>query len=201
MEVGEHLYEFAEEQRHRVGWHVAKVDQGQDELLGELLAGQCDVVQVDRDGRPHQLVQGVPLVVSAYEVVKCRKRIALPESLKDCGDLPTRFQVGDIGGHEVQADCHDGLWIRQQRESLRIVHADTNEELEMIAESMNLLWGQTYGYRVAELEATVVSASLEGLTTVTDALFAKARKPSPGLEGVNDLTSDPRVAAGVSTET
>jgi hypothetical protein len=42
-----------------------------------------------------------------------------------------------------------------------------------------------------------VSASPEGLTTVTDALVAKARKLSPGLEGVNDLTSDPRFAAGV----
>jgi len=46
-----------------------------------------------------------------------------------------------------------------------------------------------------------VSASPEGLTTVTDALFAKARKPSPGLKGVNDLTSDPWVAARVPTET
>ena len=25
MEVGEHLFEFAEEQRLRIGWHVAKV--------------------------------------------------------------------------------------------------------------------------------------------------------------------------------
>jgi len=38
MEVGEHLFEFAEEQRLRIGWHVAKVDQSRDELLGELLA-------------------------------------------------------------------------------------------------------------------------------------------------------------------
>ena len=28
-------------------------------------SGQCDVALVDRDGRPHRLVQGVPLVVSA----------------------------------------------------------------------------------------------------------------------------------------
>jgi hypothetical protein len=41
------------------------------------------------------------------------------------------------------------------------------------------------------MEATVVSASPEGLTTVTDALSAKASKPSPGLESVNDLASDP----------
>ena len=57
-------------------WHVAEVGKGQDELLGELLAGQCDVVLVDRDG--HRLVQVVPLVVSAYEIVKCRKKIAVP---------------------------------------------------------------------------------------------------------------------------
>ena len=56
----------------------------------------------------------LPLVVSAYEVVKCRKRIALLESLNDEGDLPTRLSVGDLhafhdfGGHEAQADRHDG---------------------------------------------------------------------------------------------
>ena len=38
---------------------------GRDELLRELLAGQCDVGLVDRDGLPHRLVQIVPLVVSA----------------------------------------------------------------------------------------------------------------------------------------
>ena len=42
-----------------------------------------------------------------------------------------------------------------------------------------------------------MSTSPEGFTTVTDALFAKARKPSPGLEGVNVLNGDPRFAAGV----
>ena len=104
MEVGEHLFKFAEEQRLLIGWHVAKVGQGRDELLGELLAGQCDVVLVDRDGRPHRLVQGVPLVVSAYEVVKCRKRIALPESLKDGGNLPTRLPVGD-GSRMMMMRC------------------------------------------------------------------------------------------------
>jgi hypothetical protein len=36
-----------------------------------------------------------------------------------------------------------------------------------------------------------VSASPEGLTTVTDALSAKTRKPSPGLEGVKVLPSGP----------
>ncbi len=55
---------------------------------------RCDVVLVDRDCRRHRLVQVVPLIVSAYEVVKCCKRIALPESLKDEGDLPTRLPVG-----------------------------------------------------------------------------------------------------------
>jgi hypothetical protein len=44
-----------------------------------------------------------------------------------------------------------------------------------------------------------VSASLVGLTTVTDALSAKAHKPLPGLEGVKDIASDPRFAAGVPT--
>ena len=36
-----------------------------------------------------------------------------------------------------------------------------------------------------------LSASPEELTTVTDALSAKARKPSPGLEGVKVLPSGP----------
>ena len=55
MEVSEDLFEFAEEQRLRIGWHVAKVGQGRDELLRELLAGLCDVGLVDRDGLPHRL--------------------------------------------------------------------------------------------------------------------------------------------------
>jgi hypothetical protein len=74
------------------------------------------------------------------------------------------------------------LKVRQQLEDLRIVHASTNEELDMIAESMDLLWGQTC---VLEM--------------VTNALSAKARKPSLGLEGVKEPASDPRFAAGVST--
>jgi len=103
--------EQSEEQRFRVG-------KGRDELLRERLAGQCDVCLVDRDGLPHRLVQIVPLVVSTYEVVKCRKSVALPESLKDEGDLPTHLLVGDrhafhdFGGHESQADRHDGLRVR-----------------------------------------------------------------------------------------
>jgi len=36
------------------------------------------------------LARVMEVVVSAYEVIKCRKRIALPESLKDGGKLPTR---------------------------------------------------------------------------------------------------------------
>ena len=44
-----------------------------------------------------------------------------------------------------------------------------------------------------------MSASPEELTTVTDALSAKARKPTPGFEGVKVLPSSPWFAAGVST--
>jgi len=68
------------------------------------------------------------------------------------GNFPTCLPVEDwhafhdFGGHEAQADRHDGLRVRQQREGLRIVQAGTNEELDMIA-------GE--------------------LTTVTDALSAK----------------------------
>ena len=35
MEVSEHLFEFAEEQRLRIGWHSAKVGKGRDELAGQ----------------------------------------------------------------------------------------------------------------------------------------------------------------------
>ena len=67
--------------------------------------------------------------------------IALSEHLKDEGDLPIYLPVGDWYAF------HEGL---QQREGLR-----TNEELVMIAESMDLLWGQTstlktHGLRVEE---------------------------------------------------
>jgi hypothetical protein len=63
-----------------------------------------------------------------------------------------------------------------------------NEELDMIAESfgVRLAPSRRTAFALRRMEATVVSASPEGLTTVTDAL-----------EGVNDLTSDPRFAAGV----
>jgi hypothetical protein len=44
-----------------------------------------------------------------------------------------------------------------------------------------------------------VSASPDGLIAVIDALSAKARKPSPGSEGMKDLASDPRFAAGMPT--
>jgi hypothetical protein len=50
---------------------------------------------VDRDGLPHRLVHVEPLVLSAYEVVKCHKKIELLESLNDEGDLPSHLLVGD----------------------------------------------------------------------------------------------------------
>jgi len=105
----------------------------------------------------------------AVMVVQCCKRTALPESLKDGGDLPTRLsirdwhKIHDFGGHEAQADRHDGLRVRQHREGLRIVHAGTNEELDMIAENMDLLWSQTSAlarrtaFALRRVEATVVS--------------------------------------------
>ena len=83
--------------------------------------------------------------------------MALPESRLSIRDW---HKIHDFGGHEAQADRHDGLRARQHREGLRIVHAGTNEELDMIAENMDLLWSQTsaletHGLRVEE--ATVVS--------------------------------------------
>jgi len=60
-----------------------------------------------------------------------------------CGRPPNASSSHACGGHEAQADSRDGLWVRQQREGLRIVHAGTNEELDVIAENMVLLWGQT----------------------------------------------------------
>ncbi len=92
--MSEDLFEFAEEQRLRIGWHVAIVGKGRDELLRELLAGQCDVGLVDRDGLPHRLVQIVPLVVSAYEIVKCRKRIALSKRMRETSQPTFQSRTG-----------------------------------------------------------------------------------------------------------
>ena len=88
-----------------------------------------------------------------------------------------------------QAYRHDGLRVRQQREGLRIVHAGTNEELDVITESMDLLTCQpsaleTYCLRIEEGGGDCSECVIRGGFTVTDALSAKARKPSPGLEGV-----------------
>ena len=79
----------------RLDRNLAIVGQGRNQLSGELLAGKCDVVLVDCDGLPHRLVQLVPLIVSADEIVRRRERVA------------------PLGSHEAQADHHDGLRIRQ----------------------------------------------------------------------------------------
>ena len=65
--------------------------------------------------------------------------------------------------------------------------------------SMQLAPSRRTAFALRRVEATAVSASPMELTTVTDALTAKARKPSPGLEGVKVLPSGPWFAAGVST--
>ena len=177
--MGEHLFKFAEEQRLQIGWHVAKDGKGRDELLRELLAGQYDVVLVDRDS--------LPLVVSAYEVVKCPKKIALPESLKDEEDLPTHLPVEDwhafhdFGGHEAQANRHDGLWVCQQREDLRlrVVHAGTNEELDVIAESIDLIWGQTSAFEMHGLR--VEEGTCDGSERVTKGIVREGAQTIVGL--------------------
>jgi hypothetical protein len=85
------------------------------------------------------------------------------------------------------------------RVSAITVHAGTNEDLDMIADSMGvrLAPSSLSAFALRRVEATVVSASPEGLSTVIDALSAMTRKPSPGLEGYNDIASDPRFAAGM----
>ena len=55
---------------------LAIVGQGRNQLFGELLASECDVVLVDRDGLPHRLVQLEPLLVSADEIVRRRETVA-----------------------------------------------------------------------------------------------------------------------------
>jgi hypothetical protein len=71
----------------------------------------------------------------------------------------------------------------------------------MIAESfgVRLAPSRRTAFALRRVEATAVSASPEGLTTVTDALVAKARKLSPGLEGVNNRTSYPRMRHTLGT--
>ena len=129
MEVGEHLSNLLKCSASESAGMSPKSARAKMSCSENCLRGQCDVVLVNRDG--HRLVQVVPLVVSAYEVVKCRKKIADPESLKDGGHLSTRLSIRewhafhDFGGHEAQADRHDGLRVRQQHEGLRIVHVRT----------------------------------------------------------------------------
>ena len=84
------------------------------------------------------------------------------------------------------------------------MHAGANEELDVITESMNLLRGRALeeGGRARDLtlrrvDATALSAVPAGGSTMTDALSAKARKPSPGLEGVKACAGDPRFATGL----
>ena len=75
MVVCEHRHELNEECRITFDRHCAKVGKSRNELFGELLAGQCDVVLVDRDGLPHRLVQLIPLIVSANEIIRCREEV------------------------------------------------------------------------------------------------------------------------------
>ena len=64
---------------------IMQVDEHRHELTEKccltLGQGKCDVVLVDRDGLPHRLVQLVPLIVSADEVVRRRERVPLLEGL------------------------------------------------------------------------------------------------------------------------
>jgi len=81
---------------------------------------------------------------------------------------------------------HDGLRVRQQREGLRITHAGTNEELDMIAESMDLLWGQTSALRVEE-------GGGDGSERVTGGIDHRDRRVvREGAQTIAGLTSDPR---------
>ena len=94
-----------------------------------------------------------------------------------------------IGWHVTKVD--------QGRDELLACQCD--QDLDMIADSMGvrLAPSSLSAFALRRVEATVVSASPEGLSTVIDALSAMTRKPSPGLEGYNDIASDPRFAAGM----
>ena len=142
-----------------------------NELFGELLAGQCDVVLVDGDGLPHRLVQLVPLIVSANEIVRCREKVALLEGLNDEGDCPSRLPVGgrhsfhEFGGHDGLKVCAFGARRDHRKHGLASVSDWRPRDV--------LQGGGDGSERVTR-----------GGSTVTDALSAKARKPSQGLEGL-----------------
>ena len=70
------------------------------------------------------------------------------------------------------------------RVSAITVHAGTNED----SMGVRLAPSRLSAFALRRVEAT---------TTVIDALSAMTRKPSPGLEGYNDIASDPRFAAGM----
>ena len=71
----------------------------------------------------------------------------------DCGNLSTPNPPS------MNRRPIDGLRVRQQREGLRIVNAGTNEELDVIAESMDLLWGQTTALKTHSLSVENVTVS------------------------------------------
>jgi hypothetical protein len=59
------------------------------------------------------------------------------QSLEDDTDIPVCLPVGDgsaghdLGGHEVQADRHDGLRIRQQNLNVCASHALVRRRVTM----------------------------------------------------------------------
>ena len=110
----------------------------------------------------------------------------------------------DFRGHESQADRHDGLRVRQQREGLRIVHAGTNEELDMIAESMDLLWGQTStlktnGLRIEEGGGNGSESVAGGIDHGDRRVVREGAQTNAGLGRCESPSKRPWFAAGVST--
>ena len=93
---------------------------------------------------------------------------------------------------EGQANRQDGLRVRQQREGLSVQETGTNEDFHVIAKeytcfAVRLASSRRTDFALRRVLATVVIASPAGCSTITDASSAKAHKPSPGLDGVNDL--------------
>jgi hypothetical protein len=69
------------------------------------------------------------------------------------------------------------LRVHQQRDGLRIGHVGSNEELDVIAESMDLLWGQTSALRrTPGLEFQTAPLS-------PDAAYIELVLPTPGDKG------------------
>ncbi len=100
------------------------------------------------------------------------------------------------------------LIVMMEREGLRVEYPRPQEDFKVITESTDLSCGQrrsVEAHRLHVVRLKLGGADVGGKLGGVDASTAKARRPSPGLEGVNDFDAvilmDPLVALEESPPT